>query len=45
MDLSGSGGTGAGEMATTVSEASPRAEAGQGAGPKIYPGEVDHSRD
>src|SRR4051812_6082667 len=43
MDLSGSSETGAGEMATNVSEAPKKAKAR--AGPAIYPVEVDHSRD
>jgi ribonucleoside-diphosphate reductase alpha chain len=45
MDLSGSSETGASDVATTVSEASGKAKAEKGSGPKIYPVEVDHSRD
>jgi ribonucleoside-diphosphate reductase alpha chain len=44
MDLSGSSDTGASDVATTVSE-STKAQPGAGAGPRIYPVEVDHSRD
>jgi ribonucleoside-diphosphate reductase alpha chain len=45
MDLSGSSDTGASDVATTLSD-SPKATAGAAkAGPKIYPVEVDHSRD
>ncbi len=45
MDLSGSSETGASDVAATLSE-SPRAESDAGAPrPKIYPLEVDHSRD
>ncbi|HEX8480475.1 MAG TPA: ribonucleoside-diphosphate reductase subunit alpha [Allosphingosinicella sp.] len=42
MDLSGSSDTGASDVASTVSDS---AEAKSGSGPKIYPLEVDHSRD
>src|SRR5829696_319034 len=46
MDLSGSSGTGADDVATTVSEAPKKAKPGsRDAGPTIYPVEVDHSRD
>src|SRR5919107_5087331 len=46
MDLSGSGETGANDVATTVSEAPKKAKsAAKAAGPVIYPVEVDHSRD
>ncbi|HEX8572842.1 MAG TPA: ribonucleoside-diphosphate reductase subunit alpha [Allosphingosinicella sp.] len=45
MDLSGSSETGAGDVATTVGEAPKAAKASKGAGPVIYPVEVDHSRD
>jgi ribonucleoside-diphosphate reductase alpha chain len=46
MDLSGSGETGASDVATTVSEAPNQAKPdSKGAGPRIYPLEVDHSRD
>ncbi|MEA3052949.1 MAG: ribonucleoside-diphosphate reductase alpha chain [Sphingomonadales bacterium] len=45
MDLSGSSETGASDVATTVSEASGKAKAEKGSGPKIYPVEVNHSRD
>jgi ribonucleoside-diphosphate reductase alpha chain len=46
MDLSGSSETGASDVATTLSEAPKKAKAGaKAAGPKIYPVEVDHSRD
>jgi ribonucleoside-diphosphate reductase alpha chain len=49
MDLSGSSETGASDVATTVSGAvsgaRDKAEPGAAAGPKIYPLEVDHSRD
>src|SRR5829696_7949934 len=46
MDLSGSSGTGADDVATTVSEAPKKAKPGsRDAGPAIYPVEVDHSRD
>ncbi len=45
MDLSGSSDTGASDVATTLSD-SPRAKSESGAAmPKIYPVEVDHSRD
>jgi ribonucleoside-diphosphate reductase alpha chain len=45
MDLSGSSDTGASDVATTLSD-SPKAKADAAApGPKIYPVEVDHSRD
>ncbi|MET1110394.1 MAG: ribonucleoside-diphosphate reductase subunit alpha [Allosphingosinicella sp.] len=45
MDLSGSSDTGASDVATTLAE-SPKAKSGAGgSGPKIYPVEVDHSRD
>ncbi|HET9637623.1 MAG TPA: ribonucleoside-diphosphate reductase subunit alpha [Allosphingosinicella sp.] len=45
MDLSGSSETGASDVATTLSD-SPRAKSESAkAGPKIYPVEVDHSRD
>jgi ribonucleoside-diphosphate reductase alpha chain len=45
MDLSGSSETGASDVATTLSD-SPRAKSDSGAWvPKIYPVEVDHSRD
>jgi ribonucleoside-diphosphate reductase alpha chain len=45
MDLSGSSDTGASELATTVSDSSGAKSDAAGAGPKIYPLEVDHSRD
>jgi ribonucleoside-diphosphate reductase alpha chain len=46
MDLSGSSETGADDVATTVSEASSKAQPGRkGDRPAIYPVEVDHSRD
>jgi ribonucleoside-diphosphate reductase alpha chain len=45
MDLSGSSDTGASDVATTLSD-SPKAKSDAGGpGPKIYPVEVDHSRD
>jgi ribonucleoside-diphosphate reductase alpha chain len=45
MDLSGSSETGASDVATSLSD-SPRAKSDSGAWvPKIYPVEVDHSRD
>ncbi len=44
MDLSGSSGTGADDVATTVIE-SPGTSADKAAKPAIYPVEVDHSRD
>jgi ribonucleoside-diphosphate reductase alpha chain len=46
MDLSGSSETGANDVATTVTETPRKAKSGaKGADPKIYPVEVDHSRD
>ncbi|HEX9947916.1 MAG TPA: ribonucleoside-diphosphate reductase subunit alpha [Allosphingosinicella sp.] len=45
MDLSGSSDTGASDVATTVSESSRAKSGAGGTGPKIYPLEVDHSRD
>ncbi|MGA9580910.1 MAG: ribonucleoside-diphosphate reductase subunit alpha [Allosphingosinicella sp.] len=45
MDLSGSSDTGASDVATTHSESSGAKSGAAGAGPKIYPLEVDHSRD
>ncbi|HYE28348.1 MAG TPA: ribonucleoside-diphosphate reductase subunit alpha [Allosphingosinicella sp.] len=46
MDLSGSSETGASDVATTVSESPKKAKSGaRTPGPKIYPVEVDHSRD
>jgi ribonucleoside-diphosphate reductase alpha chain len=45
MDLSGSSETGASDVATTISESSGAKAGTAGAGPKIYPLEVDHSRD
>jgi ribonucleoside-diphosphate reductase alpha chain len=45
MDLSGSSDTGASDVATTVSDSSGAKSGAAGPGPKIYPLEVDHSRD
>src|SRR5688500_10502407 len=45
MDLSGSSETGASDVATTLSDSSRAKSGADGAGPKIYPLEVDHGRD
>jgi ribonucleoside-diphosphate reductase alpha chain len=45
MDLSSSSETGASDVATTLSDSSRAKSDSGGAGPKIYPVEVDHSRD
>jgi ribonucleoside-diphosphate reductase alpha chain len=45
MDLSGSSETGASDVATTLSESPGAKSDAAGSGPKIYPVEVDHSRD
>ena len=45
MDLSGNSDTGASDVATTVSDSPGANSAATAAGPKIYPLEVDHSRD
>jgi ribonucleoside-diphosphate reductase alpha chain len=45
MDLSGSSDTGASDLATTVSDSSATKSGAAGTGPRIYPLEVDHSRD
>src|SRR5688572_28833215 len=45
MDLSGSSETGASDVATTLSDSSGAKSGAGGAGPKIYPLEVDHGRD
>jgi ribonucleoside-diphosphate reductase alpha chain len=44
MDLSGSSEVGSGDVSTATAEAPKKAKS-KGAGPKIYPVEVDHSRD
>ncbi|MEO7827451.1 MAG: ribonucleotide reductase N-terminal alpha domain-containing protein, partial [Allosphingosinicella sp.] len=45
MDLSGNSDRGASDVATTVSDSPEAKSAAAGTGPKIYPLEVDHSRD
>jgi ribonucleoside-diphosphate reductase alpha chain len=45
MDLSGSSDTGASDVANTVSDSSGTKSGAAGTGPRIYPLEVDHSRD
>jgi len=45
MDLSGSSDTGASDLATTVSGSTEAKSGSSGTRPKIYPLEVDHSRD
>ncbi len=45
MDLSGSSDTGASDVATTVSDSARAKADAANEGPKIYPVEVDHSRD
>ncbi|MEA3014166.1 MAG: ribonucleoside-diphosphate reductase alpha chain [Sphingomonadales bacterium] len=45
MDLSGNSDMGASDVATTVSDSAGANSAAAAAGPKIYPLEVDHSRD
>ena len=45
MDLSGSSETGASDVATTLADSSRAKSDAGGSGPKIYPVEVDHSRD